>query len=406
MERVPIIDVDQHYYEPVDCCTRHLDRKFADLAVHVAPDAEGLPAWHVGNRPLAFERHPRHVTIGPGELERSLAARDRGEQYRPKLIDGAAPEYTDRDTRLKLLDEWGIDAAVLFPSSALAFDAQMSDVPEAACAAAAAFNRWVEEDWGYAYAGRLFASAFISLQSVPMAVAELECVLAAGARVIQIRLGPIAGRSPAHPDFDPFWARIQEAGVPVALHVTASGYEAAMSELWGEDPGVDHANRSGFQWYAFFATRPAMDTFAAIIYHNLFGRFPGVKLLSVENGSRWVATLLQELDAAYRFVAGNPLSVAIGGPITDRPSTLFKQHVYVAPFLDHGHEAPLDELIGLLGSDHVLFGSDWPHGEGRDTPRHFDDELSVVPEHVLPDVLRGNTARLLGLDPNLVREDR
>ena len=51
-----------------------------------------------------------------------------------------------------------------------------------------------------------------------------------------------------------------------------------------------------------------MDTFAALIFHNLFGRFPGLRILSVENGSRWVAPLLQELDAAYRFVAGNPLS--------------------------------------------------------------------------------------------------
>jgi predicted TIM-barrel fold metal-dependent hydrolase len=403
MDRLPIVDVDQHYYEPVDCCTRHLDRRFADLAVHVAPGADGLPAWHIGNRPLDFERHPRHVTIGPGELERSLSARDRGEQYRPVLIDGAAPEYTDRDARLSLLDQWDIDAAVLFPSSALAFDAQMADVPEAACAAASAFNRWIEEDWGYSYRNRLFAAAFISLQSVPMAVAELERVLAAGARVIQIRLGPVGGRSPAHPDFDPFWARIQEAGVPVALHVSASGYESVMSSLWGEDPSVDHANRSGFQWYAFFATRPAMDTFAAIIYHNLFGRFPGLRLLSVENGSRWVATLLQELDAAYRFVAGNPLSSWVGGAITDRPSALFRQHVYVAPFLDHGHEAPLDELVELLGADHVLFGSDWPHGEGRDTPRHFDDELSVVPPEALPGILHGNTARLLGLSTPAIR---
>ena len=41
-----------------------------------------------------------------------------------------------------------------------------------ACATATAFNRWIEEDWGFDHEGRIFAAAFISLQSLPMAVAE------------------------------------------------------------------------------------------------------------------------------------------------------------------------------------------------------------------------------------------
>jgi len=397
-EQIRIVDVDQHYYEPIDCCTRHLDPKFRDCALHVVAGEGGVPEWRFGDRPLDIERSPRHVTIAPGELERSLSARERGETYVPTLIDGTAPEYTSRDARLKSMDAWGIDAAVLFPSSGLGFDAQMTHRPDAACAAVTAFNRWIEEDWGFAHRGRIFAAAFISLQSVPLAIAELERVLRLGARVVQIRLGPVAGRSPAHPDFDPFWARVEEAGVPVALHITASGYEQALSTLWGEDPRNDHPERSGFQWYAFFATRPAMDTFAALVFHNLFGRFPRLKILSVENGSRWVAMLLSELDAAYRFVAGSPSAKWIGGPITDRPSALFKRHVWVAPFLDRDHEASMGELIALLGSDHVLFGSDWPHGEGRDTPRHFRDELAGVEGVDLTRILRSNTAALLGLE--------
>lgn len=395
--RAGIIDFDQHYFEPVDCCTRHLDPQFRDESVHVEPGADGQLEWRFGHRRLSGETRPRLVTIAPGELERSLSARDRGEQYAPRFIDGTAPEYTDRDVRLKLMDEWGIDAAVMFPSSGLAFDAQMSDAPAAACAAATAFNRWIEEDWGFDFKGRIFAAAFVSLQVEDRAVAELERVLALGARVIQVRLGAIDGRSPAHPAFDPFWARVQEAGVPVALHITASGYEQVISRMWGEDEHADHSERSGFQWYSTFATRPAMDTFAALIFHNLFGRFPGLRIVSVENGSRWVPTLLQEMDAAYRFVAGNPLSKWVGGAITDRPSELFKRHVYVAPFLDHGHEARMDELVDLLGADHVVFGSDWPHGEGRDTPLHFQEELAPLSPAQREPFLRGNGRQLLGL---------
>lgn len=394
---IAIIDVDQHYYEPFDCCTRHLDPAYRDQALHVAVNDEGRHEWRFGDVPLDGERYPRTVTIAPGDLEPSLSARERGEQYQHNLIDGTAPEYTDRQRRIELLDEWGIDATVMFPSSGLAFDAQMSVRPDAACAAATAFNRWIEQDWGFDHEGRIFAAPFISLQVVELACAELERVLTAGARIVQVRLGAVNGRSPAHPDFDPFWARVQEAGVPVALHITASGYEKIISEFWGEDPHAEHANRSGFQWYSIFATRPAMDTFAALVFHNLFGRFPALKVLSVENGSRWVRTLLDEMDAAFRFVAGNPLSNWVGGPLTERPSEVFKRHVWVAPFLDTGHEAPVTELVELLGAEHVLFGSDWPHGEGRPSPRHFDDELAGLTDQQLEQILRTNTQALLGL---------
>jgi predicted TIM-barrel fold metal-dependent hydrolase len=394
---IRIIDIDQHYYEPFDCCTRHLDPKYRDHALHVAVNAEGREEWRFGDQPLDGERYPRTITLAPGELEPGLVARDRGEPYEHQLIDGTAPEYTDRERRIELLDEWGVEATVLFPSSGLAFDAQMSERPDAACAAATAFNRWIEEDWGFAYANRIYAAPFISLQVLEMACAELERVLAAGARIIQVRTGAVNGKSPAHPDFDPFWARVQEAGVPVALHITVSGYERLLSEFWGEDPHAEHAERSGFQWYSVFATRPAMDTFAALIFHNLFGRFPRLKVLSVENGSRWVGTLLDEMDAAYRFVAGNPASNWIGGMLEDHPSEVFKRHVWVAPFLDTGHEAPVGSLIDLLGADHVLFGSDWPHGEGRKSPRHFDEELKGIEGDTLERILRGNTAGLLGI---------
>lgn len=394
---IRIVDIDQHYYEPEDCCTRHLDSRFADHALRVVVNEEGRREWRFGDRPLDGERYPRSITLAPGELELSLSARERGERHATKLIDGTAPEYTDRDTRIALLDTWGIDATVMFPSSGLAFDAQMSDRPDAACGAATAFNRWIEEDWGFNYKGRIFAAPFLSLQSLEMAIAELERVLNLGARLVQVRLGAVNGKSPAHPDFDPFWARIEEAGLPVALHITTSGYEKMLAEYWGEDPHVDHSQRSGFQWYGAFATRPAMDTFAALIFHNLFGRFPNLRVLSVENGSRWVPTLLQEIDAAYRFIAGNPLTQSIGGPLTERPSDVFKEHVWVAPFLDRGHELPLGELIDVLGADHVLFGSDWPHGEGRVTPRAFDRELAGVADADLTKILRSNSTGLLRL---------
>lgn len=117
-------------------------------------------------------------------------------------------------------------------------------------------------------------------------------------------------------------------------------------------------------------------------------------MLSVENRSRWVPTLLDELDTAYRFVTDSQTALWVGGQVTEKPSEIFKRHFWVAPFLDHRHEAD----VHLLGAEHVLFGSDWPHGEGRDTPRHFERELAHVDDSALTPILRGNMSHLLGLD--------
>ena len=398
LESITIVDADQHYYEPLDCFTRHLESKYADRAFHcVEVEGSPLPEWRIGDQPVQIEKHPRVITIAPGELERHLSANERGEPYHVQLIDGTAPEYTDRDVRLKLLDDWGISHTVVYPSAALSFDIEMAQWPDAATATARAFNRWIEEDWGYAYQDRIFSAPYISLILVDEACRELERVLALGARVVQVRLGGVDGRSPAHPDFDPFWARVQDAGVPVAFHISGNGYEQVLSRFWGEKPDADHPERSAFQWYATFATRPAMDTFAALIFHNLFGRFPGLRVLSVENGSRWVPTLLDELDTAFRFVTDSHTALWVGGRVTEQPSEIFKRHFWIAPFLDHRHEANVQDLVDLLGAEHVLFGSDWPHGEGRDTPRHFEEEFTGVRADELRPILHDNMAGLLGL---------
>ena len=45
-----------------------------------------------------------------------------------------------------------------------------------------------------------------------------------------------------------------------------------------------------------FLDRPIMDCLSALILHNLFGRFPSLPVLSVENGIGWVPYLLSQLD--------------------------------------------------------------------------------------------------------------
>ena len=396
-----IIDVDQHYYEADDCCTRHCDAALRDRVPHPVATVSGEREWRIGDRHIGFERWVRDITTAPGSMHRHFdrvehggSATDRARE----VIDTHHDDYRDRDRRIELLDDWGIDGAVLLPSAMLGFDAELGhDVP-AAVAAAHAFNRWVEDDWGYAYRDRVFGLPFVSLLDLDAAVTEVDRVLGLGARMVMVRTGPVAGRSPADPYFDPFWARVAEAGVPVVLHISASGYEAALSAMWGEDAHASHRTFTGFQWYTAFATRPITDTLAALVFHNLFGRFPSLRIVSIENGSLWVAPLLRDLDVAYRFVAGRDDGLTwLGGRISGPPSEILKEHLTVAPYLSPGFDAPVTELVDVLGTDRVVFGSDWPHGEGRASPLEYLPEIKTLDDKAQAAVLHDNGAELLGL---------
>lgn len=389
-----MIDVDQHYYEPDDCCTRHAEAAFRDRVPRPVPTDSGEREWRFDGRPVRFERWVRDITLAPGAMFDRRNGRMAAEL---QLVATDTPDFRDRDRRIELLDGWGIDAAVVLPTSGLGWDAEMEDRALAA-ATMRAYNRWIEDDWGFAYRDRLFAPPFISLLDVGAAVEEVDRVLAAGARMVIVRTGPHAGSSPGDPRFDPVWARIADAGVPVALHVATSGYERALSLLWGEDPEAAHRSYSGFQWFVGFATRAIVDTIAAMIFHNLFGRHPRLRVITIEQGSLWVEPTLRDLDVAYGFVSSEHSPAAwLGGRIGEAPSEIFKCHVSIAPFLSPGFDARVTDLVSLLGADHVVFGSDWPHGEGRQSPLDYDDELADLDDATRRAVLHDNAAAVLGI---------
>lgn len=386
----PIIDADNHYYEPDDCFTRHLEPEFADRACRIVreePDAPGIP--YIGEEPSYYlAANPADRMGRPGVHAAAKDLRYRPLADREMLRPSEVPRFYDRDARLRWMDEEEIEAVVMWPSLGLGVEWQLRDDPEACVANLRAFNRWIDEAWGFAHRRRIFAVPTISLVDLEAALEEVDAVLARGARVVHVLFTTVAGRTIGHPDFDPFWARLEEAGVPVGFHGAEAGYCDLFSEAFGEERRPQASRQSAFQ-RAIFWERPIMDTLAALVLHNVFGRFPGLQAMSIENGSAWVPYLLRVMDKAEQTGAYGDW---LGGKIEDRPSEIFRRHVSVAPFDD-------DEIAGLvamIGADRVLLGSDYPHPEGLAEPRLFL-EAHRLSEAEVRLVSRDNTARLLGL---------
>jgi len=206
---------------------------------------------------------------------------------------------------------------------------------------------------------------------------------------VALRPGPAYGRSPADPHFDPFWSRIDEAGTCVAFHIAESGYNELMSTAFGELPYPSSHKQSAFQWSCFYGDRPIMDTIASLVFGNLFGRFPNVRVASVENGSLFLPYLMKLMDKMGGMGRNGPW---IGGRIREKPSAIIRRHVFVSPY----HEEDIVELARLVGPSQVLFGSDFPHPEGLAQPAEFAEEIAPLAEAEQRLILRDNAMRLVG----------
>jgi predicted TIM-barrel fold metal-dependent hydrolase len=324
----------------------------------------------------------------PGAMLNKLnPMKDLDQLSRSQLIDkynAMRPAFEKKDPRIQLMDAQNVEVAVLHAVGTGWESAFRRGDIEAGYAVNRAHNDWLFEDWGYAHKDRILVPVPIPLLDVDLAVAELERSLARGARLVDLQPGPAYGRSPFDPYFDPFWARVNEAQLRVACHL--GGTYARMGAEWSEDPDARYQHFNGFQWVSYWGDRPIMDTVTAMMYHNLFGRFPKIDVLIAEFGTVWVPYLLRKLDHA--MLLGRK---AKWGTLPGRPSALFKERCVIAPF----PEESVSKAIDVLGTDCLIFGSDFPHSEGIPDPMQYVTQLKDLDDVTVRKIMRGNLERFL-----------
>jgi predicted TIM-barrel fold metal-dependent hydrolase len=383
------IDADNHYYEPLDAFTRYGDPKMRRRGVQVF--REGKRAYVLyGEKINHFIPNPTFdPVIVPGCIE-LLFRGEIPEGMEAKAMHKVEPihaEYRNRDERIAVMDRQGLDQVLLFPTLACGVEHGLRNDPEAAMSSLSAFNRWLEDDWGFAYRNRILGVPMLSLADPAAAEIELESLLTRGARAVHIRPAPVPSirgpRSFGHPDHDRVWARLAEAGVPACFHLGDSGYNR-LSAAWG---GASEFEPFGNTMDALDGilvdNRAIHDTMASLIVHGVFHRFPSLKVASIENGSDWMAVLVKRLkkkaNQSPRAFPEDPLEV-------------IRRNVWVTPYYEEDFEA----LAELVGVDKILFGSDWPHGEGLANPVDFTKELGAFGAGDVRKIMRDNARVLLG----------
>jgi len=386
------IDVDNHYYEPTDALTRHLDKTFKRRGVQMVSEGKRTLAV-IGDRVNHFIPNP---TFDPIIVPGCLDLLFRGEI--PEGVDPASlmkverlaehPEYQNRDARVTVMDTQGIETVFMLPTFACGVEEALKHDVDATMASAHAFNLWLDEDWGFDRPDhRIIAAPIISLADPEKAVDEAEFVLARGARLILVRPAPVPGvvkpRSLGDPLHDPVWARLAEAGVPVGFHLSDSGY-LAIAALWGGKSTFEGFGAKDPLDQVLLDDRAIHDTMASMIVHGVFTRHPQLKAVSIENGSYFVHRLIKRLKKAANTAPKY---------FPEDPVEQVRNNVWIAPY----YEDDLPQLAETIGVDKILFGSDWPHGEGLESPVAFTEELTAFGEADIRKIMRDNALDLLGV---------
>jgi len=313
-----VIDSDGHVFEPQDIWLRYLEAPLREILIKT-------PGLENGNST---------GNDGPASLFPLGFITETGRQG---LLQMAA----DGTTRLKVMDDEGIDMAALFPTHALRLGGVRH--PQLAPALFRAYNDWLAEHCA-PNKERLLGVAMIPLQEPELAVVEAERAVAKlGHRGLFISPHPVDKRNLDHPAYEPLWDLAEQLNIPALVHVSTG---IRLPTAGGER----------FDRYCLFHLHAhpmeQMTAAASLILGGVLERHPRLRVGFMEAGCGWVPYWLERMDEHaenYRFEVPY---------LKERPSHYFRRQCFVSFELE---ERALPYVAGTIGAETLVFASDFPH---------------------------------------------
>jgi len=346
-ENFRMIDSDTHVIEKPDTWTKRLPKKWGDNVMHLVFDEERhMDIWRIGDQQVGFGWPNAHYGAGYD------LPRDR--RY-PATQEYVHPACYDAKERLKVMDRWGIEAAVLFPNSTgFSLEPFMAQPdPEIALAHISAYNDFLLEEWVAEAPGRFLPMAAVPFWDLDRAIKEIERIAGKGFGGVTTTGRPHLHGQPYLGDrhWDPMWSALQEAGLNVAFHIGNAEPNTHMPQPLrvGEVDEVMEA-RLTTQLYLNSAQQTT-----ELLLSGVLPRFPDLKFLISESGIGWVPFILENCDHRFKN-QGFDLSI-FGGLL---PSELFTRQVFVNTFFERVEQWHVDHV----GIDNIMFETDMPHPVG------------------------------------------
>lgn len=371
------VDADGHILEPVDLWERYLEPKYRDRALRFVRDEQNLEALEIGGQPSKMSRNGFPSTLGAmGCTDLAKLQFDPEQTYEKMAPYGS----TDPKQRLELLDAEGIDAAIIYTTVGLLWEAELQDA-ELSQAYCRAYNRWVTE-WCSGGEGRLYAAAHLSLTDPAGAATEIARAVGEGAVGGFVAPFTHDAKPLGHPDHDVLFAACQDLDVPLAIHPT---FEPQWTK--GQRMGTWENVKQLKLLPMVMASDGVRQQFTTLFDYGVFDKFPKLKIVVLESGAGWIGYWLDRLDAVFKHT---PLAKRV--PLENPPSWYFENRCWISCDPD---ERTVPHLAERFGADRFMWASDFPHVDH--TPGYVEDLEELAGQ--FPDTTRraflGDNARQL-----------
>lgn len=239
--------------------------------------------------------------------------------------------------------------------------------PKLAGAFIRAYNNWLRDFCSYDLQ-MLRGVGAINQHAPAEMVPELLRIASFGWKAVFLRPNPVKGRLLSDPAYEPFWTKCEELGIAVGVH------ESTHARL--PSAGADRFN-TRFALHACSHPMEQMMGMLALIEGGVLERHPQLKVGFLEAGCGWLPYWLWRLDEEYE-----QLQWEVAENVKMKPSEYFRRQCFISIEPD---EPYLGDVIKYIGSDNLIFGSDYPH---------MDHNPDVVSEAVaLEDRLGRETVR-------------
>ncbi len=251
--------------------------------------------------------------------------------------------HTDADVWREMVDTIGVEGTVLYPTAGLACGL-ISDV-EWAAATATAYNNWLEARYT-SQDERLYGAGMLAVQEPEAAAAEIArckndrvrfpaCVLPSMT---------ILGKTYGDNFFSPIFEAAEKHNMPLAIHGAPS-----------RGLGFDHFTEF-VKVHTLEHPFPLMIQLTDIVFSGVFDRYPGVRIAFLEGGCTWVPFMMDRLDYEYDSIFG----ATARNRLKKRPSDYIREGKNFWVAMELG-ERGLKYAIDAMGSERILYASDYPH---------------------------------------------
>ncbi|MGH8011354.1 MAG: amidohydrolase family protein [Candidatus Binataceae bacterium] len=369
-----VIDADGHILEPADLWLNYIEPKFRGRAPRLATMPEGYEVIEIDGHEIT-DNGPGRKRVKVGATG-AIGARQGDVSVHIRYAEGRRGGF-DPHARIVDMDEESIDAAFLYPSLGL-FLGAISE-PEFAAAVCRAYNRWLA-DYCQPYPERLFGVAMLPMQSIDLAIGEMRFAAEKlGFRAGFVRPNPYNGRVLHSAEYDPLWNQAQAIGFSIGIH---SGAESGQPTL-----AMDRFDGSRAVRHCVAHTFEMMAAATSMIMCGVCDCFPRLKVAFLEAGGGWMAGLLDRMDRHFDDKGMNDTG------LSTRPSEIFRRQCFIS---FEPVEKSLTVLADYIGSENILWATDYPHFDGFWGAPRMIKQLGLPPE-TLANVLARGAIRYYGL---------